>query len=304
MPQFFSRHNSQSQSDVAPNGILNFPSRPELLRQIALYEASARNAVAAHSSPGAIAAIYANLGLLYKDLAFYPKAEDAMQRSIALLQDALPEKRADEIEQLAILHVALSKLRQAESEQLQVLAIRKATGDSESVALAWNDLAGIYLKQSKFKKAAKYGQYAYDSLGDNSAVSPANRIRVRQTLGSALSGMHNCARGIALLTEAVDLSISNFGENSLLAGVNEYILGISSWHCGNRQGAALWLEHGTTLMSNCLGADHPLYLSAMRQYVIFLRETGNDALAASANSVELQADSVLDARSLTHMPTP
>src|ERR1700733_9211005 len=53
--------------------------RPELLRQIAIYEEAARKGEAAHASDGYMAKVYVGLASMYADLAMYPRAEEAMQ---------------------------------------------------------------------------------------------------------------------------------------------------------------------------------------------------------------------------------
>src|ERR1700712_3908108 len=60
--------------------------RPELLRQIGLYEAAVAKGEAEHTSDGSLAKVYVRLASMYADLAMYPRSEQAIQRGISLLR--------------------------------------------------------------------------------------------------------------------------------------------------------------------------------------------------------------------------
>ena len=104
-----------------------------------------------------------------------------------------------------------------------------------------------------------------------------------------------------MLKDAVELSISSFGDDSPKLGYPEYVLGFGYWHCGEWGRAAEWLNRGTTRMKADFGWDRSLYLNAMRQYARFLRQSGQLEAAISAETVVNQADALVDARTLSGM---
>ena len=279
---------------------LDSVNRPELLRVIAMYEGVAKRAEAAHLSDASLVKVYAGLGGMYYDVAMFPKAEDAMRRAVVLLRQYGPQDQlAEEIGHLAELHIATGNLRQAEKEQLEALNVRASIGDPAGMALTWTDLASLYMKERQYKKAADYGQRAFAVIGDNPAISPADRIAVRQVLGSALCETHDPARAIPMAKDAVAVAQNIYGTDSLSAGIAAYILGNTYWRCGDLVDAATWLQQGTTRMKADLGWGHPVYLQAMENYARFLQVRGQTEAAAAAESEVRQAAAVVDARTLT-----
>lgn len=292
--------NSMSTSpEPARTAAAKQPDKAELQRQIAAYENAARSGEAKHSDRMELAGIYRILGSLYADAGEYMKAEDAMKQAVADLKDGPQADLADELGQLGVVQVELGKAKQAEQDEMAALQIRESLGDLVLTAFTWNDLAGTYSVQLKFKKAVEYAQKAYDVLGNRAELSVDDRIAVRQTLGYGLTGMNHCSQGIPVLKEAFELAKNSYGDHNPRVGYTEYVLGFGYWHCGDTEHAAAWLEHGTTDMKADYGWDRSLYLNAMKQYARFLRTTGLLAQAASAEAVVNQADAVVDVRSLT-----
>jgi hypothetical protein len=132
------------------------------------------------------------------------------------------------------------------------------------------------------------------------AMSPV-RIGVRQTLGYALIGTRHCDRGLALLRDALELTKNSPGVFRTEVGYSEYFLGFAYWRCGDRGHASEWLERGTGDMRAEYGWDLLMYVHAMKNYARFLRENGQREAALMAEAVVNQADSVVDATTLTGM---
>jgi tetratricopeptide (TPR) repeat protein len=229
----------------------------------------------------------------------YLKAEDAMLRAIALLKTGPQDQLAEEIGHLAVLHIAMGELRKAEKNQMEALAIRESVGDPVGIALTWSDLADLYIKQRQYKKALDYAQRAMDVLAGRPDVRASDRIAVRQTLAFALCGAGNCEKAIPLLKDAIDLSKSSFGVDSLPVGINEYLLGYAYWQSGNMHDAGEWMGRGIARMKVDLGWGHSIYINALRQYAKFLRKAGQAEAAASAEREINQAEALVDARTFT-----
>ena len=273
--------------------------KQRLLDRIALYESTTRQAEQAHLAAATIAKLYEHLESQYTDAGLYPKAEDAAHRAIAYLKGGSQNELAEEYTQLAILDVLMKNSKQAERDEMEALRIRQGIGDPVGVALTWKDIAGLYDQERKFSKALGYAQRAYEVLGDSANGSAENRVAVRQAFGFALTATRQCPRGIPMLRESVAIVENNDETKSLDVGYAEYLLGVGYWNCGYRDHASEWFERGTTRLKADYGWHQTIYVNAMRRYADFLRATGQMEAAASAQAVVNQADSLVDARSLT-----
>lgn len=276
-----------------------FPSKPELLRRIALYEAAEQSAERTHPGMKSMVKIYSNLAVLYEDAAMYPQSEEVMRREISLLQSGPQDELAEALGHLAVLHIAMGELRQAEKDDLEALRIRESVGDPAGIALTWSDLADVDIKQRHFKPALDYAQKAMAVLADNPKVDVGDRIAVRQALALALCGLKRCEQGIPILKDALEMEKSSYGADSLMVGTGYYLLGYTAWQNGDIQDAAVWMERGTTRMKADLGWGHSIYLNALTEYAKFLRQRGQMEAAAAAEREVKMADAVVDARSLT-----
>jgi hypothetical protein len=287
------------QQTAAAEDAEKLTDKAELFRRIAQYETAARNNEAAHADRLHLARIYRDLGNLCADAGLYLKAEDAMKHAVTDMKNGSQTDLAEELGQLAVVHVELGKFKQAEQDEMEALRIRGLEGDPLRTADTWRDLSSLYSVQHKFKKAADYAQKAFGILGNREDISAYDRVAIRQSLGYALTGINNCAQGIPILKDALDLARHSFGEPGLRVGYAEYLLGLGYWHCGDRDHAAEWLESGTAQLKADFGWDRSVYLNAMGQYARFLRSTGQPEAAASAEAVVNQSDATVDARSLT-----
>lgn len=245
-----------------------------------------------------LAATYSELGILYMDVGMGLKAEDAFRRAIALLKDGPQDQLANEVEQLAVLQTGMGEYREAEKTEIQALAIRQALADPVDIALSESAIAGIYDVERKFTKARNHAEKAYDVLADRTDVTAQDRIEVWHTLGLALTGLHDCDRGIGVLKDALEMARNSPGWGDASLGYSEYMLGIGYWHRGDRDHAAVWLQRGTTDLRAEFGWNRATYVYAMRQYALFLRQYGQADSAASAEAVVHQAESVVDASTL------
>jgi tetratricopeptide (TPR) repeat protein len=287
----------------APSGKkVEFPDRPELLRRIALYEAAARKAEAAPPADGSLVRIYRELGLMYENLAMYPRSEQATRRALWLLREGSPSDLAEATSDLARLHMAMGELRQSEREELESLRLRERVGEPVAIARSWNQLATVYIKRHQNRKAVEFAQKAMAVLGDGPRVDPVDRIGVRFTLARALCESRECGRAIPLLKEAIELSKDTFGTDGLPVGFCNYLLGYAYWRNGDMDEASVWMERGTARMKVELGWGHPGYLDALTQYAEFLRERGRKEAAVAVEREVKQAQAVVDVRALATRP--
>lgn len=273
--------------------------KAEVLRMVDLDEAQVREGEASHADRKRLAATYCELGVLYMDAGMVLKAEDAYHRAIALLKDGPRDQLANEPEQLVVLQTGMSEFQKAKRNEMQALEIRQTLADPLGVALAENAIAGIYDVQGKFAKAQNYAERAYEALAGRTDVSAQDRIGVWHTLGFALTGLHDCDRGIDVLKDALEMARSSPGWGDASLAYSEYMLGFGYWHCRDQDHAAVWLQRGTTDLRAEFGLSHAIYVNAMKEYARFLRQYGKLEDAVSAEAVIHQAESVVDANTLT-----
>jgi tetratricopeptide (TPR) repeat protein len=280
--------------------------RPELLRQIAIHEEAARTGEATHASDGSLAKVYVELASMYADLAMYPRAEQAMQRGIALLRrdpDPKKDELASAIDDMAMVHVSMGDLNKAEKEGQEALQIRLKEGDREAIGASYRELAALYLKRREFKKSVEFGQKAIVALGEDPRVNPDDWVSVRYTVARSLCESGSCGRAIPLLEQGIEQAKVSYGESSLPVGMGEYQLGLTYWREGDTVEAARWFERGIALMKVELSWGHPTYINALREYAKFLRQHGTEEAAVAVEREIRQADAKVDVSTMAKMPS-
>ena len=276
------------------------PANSSWSKQIGLCEARIREAEFAHADRRVLAHLYGTLGTTYQNAGVFRKAAAALNREVALLDDAPPENMADALSQLAALDLSIGQIHNAEKEQERVLKLREQVGDPRQTALAWNDLAGLYVRAERFDEALKYATSAMTTLGNDTTADVHDRIAVRQTLAAALCGVHRCGEAISLLNTAAQLARENLGNRSLDAGVAEYLLGNAYWQSGNLDAGGNWMAEGIEKMRGSHAYGRAPYVHAMTQYARFLRERGRPEEAAAADLEIRVANSLVDVNALRH----
>ncbi len=293
-------HAQQPATAPAANAANADPSvlpKAELLRRVDLYESALRKPGIGRIDDASVARVYVSLGNCYLDLAMYPKAEDAMHHAIALMRNGAQATLADEIGQLAVLHSAMGDFKQAEKEQIDALEIRQQIGDPVGLALTWNDLASLYVRERQFSKALDYARRAMPILASNPGVQASDRIAVRQTLASALCGVHQCGRAIPQLQQALSLASDNFGADSLAVGASSFLLGYTYWQNGQTGEAADYMQRGIGRMKQDWDWGYTLYVESVAQYAKFLRQRGQTESAALEEGELRHMTETVDVRS-------
>ena len=280
----------QSEPDLSP--------RQELLRQIAAYEVTVRNAEADHVGNERLVKFYLRLAGLYEYAAMYAQSESALHQAIALLQAGPKDELAMAISHLAGMHMAMGELHKSEGDLAEALRLRESIGDPVGIAEVWNDLAGIYVRERRYKPALVYAKRAMAVLGDDTKVDPEQRISVRQTLARVLCESHDWGHASMLLKDALELAKSSYGDDSPSVGFGYFILGYEASLGGDLEEAGEWMHEGTSRMKVDLGPDHPVYVDSMKEYAQFLHKRGQVEAAAVVDREVRQAEAVVDVRTL------
>jgi tetratricopeptide (TPR) repeat protein len=276
------------------------PARAEILRQTAIYEAAIKKAESAHVSDVEVAKGYTRLASLYEDMARYEESEAALERAVSLLRrnPGSPGLLAEEINNLGLLHAEMGKLREAEGEELEALKLREGVGDSLEIARSWNSLAGIYFRHHNYATSRDFFRKAMDEFSVNPRADVIDRVSSRFGLALTLCGMKDCPSAIPVVKDGLDIAKTAFRPNDYPIGMGEYFLGVAYWRSGNLFDAGPHLELGTTIMKEQLGWGHPAYLSALKQYALFLRKSQRSDDAKAVERQIRMAEAVVDVHSI------
>lgn len=276
------------------------PTRAELLRQIAVYEAAAREARSAHASDVTVAKVYAQLASCYGDAGWYEQSEAALERAISLLRGHAESNRllADDLDYLGSLHGAMGKLRQAERDELESLQLWERVGDSLGIARSWNTLSGIYFKEHKYAISRDYAQKAVAEFSADKEADFSDRVSARLKLAQALCHTKECPSAVPLLKETVAMAKLAFRPNDFPIGEAEFLLGFAYWKTGNVAGASEFMEQGVAIMKEQLGWGHPAYRNGLANYAQFLRENRRVDDAELIEHQIRQMESVVDVHSI------
>jgi tetratricopeptide (TPR) repeat protein len=287
-------------ADLDSRVVTEIPTRVEVMRRIAVYEAALRGPESARADDATVAKAYSRLASLYEDVAMYERSETALEHAISLLRrDAeLSGQLAENIDNLGLLHGEMGKLRQAEREELEALSLREKLGNSLGIARSWNALSGIYFKERKFAISREFAQRALDEFSVDKQADVADRISARLNLAVAMCYMKECPSAVPVLKDTVAIAKVAFKPNDFPVGEGEFLLGFAYWKSGEISLASDFMEQGVAIMKGQLGWGHPAYINALSQYARFLRESRRVEDAEVVERQIRQAESVVDARSI------
>ncbi len=280
--------------------LTEIPSREEILRQIAMCEASIKEAESAHANDEVMAKMYSRLASLEVNAARYGESEAAFEHTISLLRrnPGSSQQLAEELASLGWVHVEMGKMRQAESEELEALKLREGVGDSLEIARSWNSLAAVYLRWRKYAAARDFARRAVDEFAVNQRADVVDKVSSQFGLSMALCSMKDCASAISLLKEGIGIANATFQPKDFPLGVGYFLLGFAYWQSGNLSEAGRFMEQGTAIMKEQLGWGHPAYLNALRQYALFLRKSQRPEEAKTVEHEIRQAEAVVDVHSI------
>jgi tetratricopeptide (TPR) repeat protein len=275
-------------------------SREEILQQIAVCEASIKEARSTHANDEVMAKTYSQLASLDVNAARYGESEAAFEHAISLLRrnPGSSGELAKELAGLGWVHLEMGKMRQAESEELEALKLREGVGDSLETARSWNSLAAVYLRWRKYRTARDFARRAVDEFSVNQHAGVVDRVSSQFGLAMALCSMKDCASAISLLKEAIGTANATFQAKDFPLGVGYFLLGFAYWQSGSLSEAGRFMEQGTAIMKEQLGWGHPAYLNALRQYALFLRKSQRSEEAKTVEHEIRQAEAVVDVHSI------
>jgi tetratricopeptide (TPR) repeat protein len=273
--------------------------KAKLVASASSYEDAVRKIETTHGDDKQLAKLYDNLGVTYEDLAWYPKAEAALRKEVALLQKGPQGELAEALNHLSVLHVLMGQEHQAEKDESRALEVREAEGDPIGMAQTYTDASGLYYRDKHYAKALDYAQRAMAVLGNNPNASPDSRIAVHQALAFSLCALGRCEEGIPLLKDALEIAETDYGPESLRAGLATFALGYGAWRNGDVAGANRWMGEGIARMKPDLGWGHVLYVHSLQEYEQFLRQTRQNEAAVKVQLEMNTLNKTVDVRAMT-----
>jgi tetratricopeptide (TPR) repeat protein len=292
-PAMAQQSTSAAQQSQSPES-----AKAKVVASATSYEQAVRRLEMAHGDDEQLAKLYDDLGGAYEDLTWYPKAEAALRREVALLEKGPRGELADALSHLSVLHALMGQERQAEKDQSRALDVREADGDPIGMARTCIDAATLYYRDKHYAKALDYAQRAMAVLGNDPKVEADARIAVHQALGFALCGVGRCNEAVPILKEALELARTNYGPQSLSVGLATFSLGYGAWRSGDVDGATRWMGEGIARMKVDLGWGHVLYVNSLRQYEQFLRQTRQNEAAVKVEREMNTLAGTVDVRAL------
>ena len=293
---------ADSQNDQMVSGVggPSTPFKQELERRIGRMEDTARRSEASHASDLELGKIYAQLGLLYQDVALWGRSESAVEHAVLLLRrdEASKKELAKALSELGNLHVVMRKLRESEREDQEALRLGEELGDKLQIAQSWDGLAALSLAQHKYEKARDFAQQAVAEFAANEGPEPFDAISARYTLALAYCHLKDYGSAIPLLTSTVDEAKVKLRGQTLPIGFGEFLLGYALWKSGDSSSASGHLEAAVAGVGERLGWGHPVYLRVLGYYSQFLRETRQVEAAKDVERQIRRAEAVVDVRSL------
>jgi tetratricopeptide (TPR) repeat protein len=231
-------------------------------------------------------AVWWHLAMLYQDAARYEDAERAYGKALEFLKMGDRAPLANAMDGMGTMYAEIGRYAKAEPLEREALSMREAQNDSVGVGRSRMHLAMLSLGRHHDADAAKYAELAVERLVPERTGNPAENAATPEDKMTALIylSLVRCAQGdsaaaIPELKMAHSIAQANYGAGDFPVAFTNFLLGYVYWRSGDTQLAAELMRSGTAGMEKQLGWGHPTYISAMRQYEEFLKQTRRNAEA-------------------------
>jgi len=224
------------------------------------------------------------VAILRQDAAQYRDSERAYQTAIALLKSGDSATLADALDSMGTMYAECGRFSEAEPLERRALSIREERKDLRGIGISHMHLAVLLLGKREFPSAEAEAQMAVSLLvpeQDHLAAIPASTPEQKMTalidLSLARCARRACATAIPDLRRALGIAHANYTANSIPVGFLDFLLGYALWKSGVNNSADELMKRGTQELSTQLGWGHPTYIQVLRQYGIYLDQTGHSS---------------------------
>jgi len=226
------------------------------------------------------------LAILRQDVAQYRDAERAYKRAIALLKPGDRATLADALDHMGTMYVECGQFSKGEPLEQKALAIREAEKDVLGIGLSHMHLAVLLLGEQQISSAEAEAETAVGLLvperqqaAAQVAATPEEKMTALIDLSLAHCARQAYATAIPDLRRALGIAHANYAENSIPVGFLDFLLGYALWKSGDNDSADGLMRKGTQELETQLGWGHPTYVQVLRQYSVFLDQTGHSTEA-------------------------
>lgn len=250
------------------------------------------------------------LAILRQDAAQYPDAERAYKRAIVLLKSGNRTTLADALDYMGTMYVERGEDSKAEPLEQKALAIREDLNDLVGMGISHMHLAVLLLGKREIPSAEAEAQMAVNLLVPEEhpevqrVATPEVKMTALIDLSLVRCARQNCVAAIPDLKRALAIAHANYAEKSIPVGFLDFLLGYSFWKSGNNDAAEGMMRRGTQELETQLGWGHPTYIQVLRQYRIFLDQTGHtaDAKDIAARIAKLERSPGFAQMASNHLP--
>ncbi|MFY9224618.1 MAG: tetratricopeptide repeat protein [Blastocatellia bacterium] len=202
------------------------------------------------------------LGRLYQALGDYAKAENYLQRSLIVKEQALGTDHPDLAffyNTLGVLYRVKGEYEKAENCYKQAIIIREKALGAEHLNLAafYNNLGFLYLSKGELSKAEPLLQKALAIYEKNLGTENLEVANSCNNLGSLYQTKGELSKAEPLFQKALAIYEKVLGENHLLAARVCNNLGLLCQTKGEFEKAEKLLQRALTVREQILGTDHP-----------------------------------------------
>jgi len=229
------------------------------------------------------------LAVLCQNAARYRDSEDAYRRAIALLRSGDRATLADALDRMGTMYVECGAFARAWRLEQRALRMREGEKDASATGVSHAHLSALLLGKGNFARAEDEARMAVrllvperDSPAPQATSSPDDQMSALVNLSLAACARGACAGTVPDLRRALRIAHLNYPGNSIPVGFVDFLLGYALWKAGDEHSAGESMSNGTRELATQLGWGHPMYVRVMRQYGVFLAQTGH---AGEANEI-------------------
>lgn len=248
-------------------------TKDDLQKEIAVYEATSRDAEPPNMSSVQAGRIWSRLAILYQDVGKYSDSQIAYDHAMRLLtmEPVSQPDLADVIDNLGTLYMETGNVKKAERAELKALKIRETAELKSELPKSWYHLATLYLREHHATRSGEMARFAVNAFSQDKDAVPEDKIGSLFVLASSDCQSHRYAEAISQLQTALQLTIQTYGSEHYPTGMNMFLLGYAHWKNGDLISAHEFMERGYDILGMEM-SWHPAYLYFMEQYAHFLHD--------------------------------
>jgi tetratricopeptide (TPR) repeat protein len=225
-----------------------------------------------------------NLGILYKNLGDYAKAEEYYLQALAIQKKVLGEEHADyarSLNNLGILYSDLGDYAKAEEYYLKSLAIRKKVLGEEHAdyARSLNNLGVLYKDLGDYAKAEEYYLQSLAIYKKILGEEHADYARSLNNLGTLYKNLGDYAKAEEYYLKSLAKFKKVLGEEHVSYAMSLNNLGLLYSDLGDYAKAEEYYLKSLAIIKKVLGEEHPDYAMSLHNLGGLYKDLGDYAKA-------------------------